>query len=217
MQDFKKKAVIGEGSHAQVFLVENDQGEQRALKVYKPTKDKYEEMKRNFLVEASTLLKVSSPNIVKLYDFSVEEDSFNLLMEYCPYGSLKFHLEDKGAAALKDRSNRFDHLVGNSLADAVAGAAADVVEPCSVLQGRANFGEAIGFTVAKRLAIALGAAVRVGARIIRVQIRVRVGVRVGRGVRVSKALTLSLSLTLTLGLARCGGGHSAARAACMAQ
>ena len=97
MQDFKKKAVIGEGSHAQVFLVENDQGEQRALKVYKPTKDKYEEMKRNFLVEASTLLKVSSPNIVKLYDFSVEEDSFNLLMEYCPYGSLKFHLEDKGA------------------------------------------------------------------------------------------------------------------------
>ncbi|MCM8528684.1 MAG: serine/threonine protein kinase, partial [Lentisphaeraceae bacterium] len=48
-------------------------------------------------VEASTLLKVSSPNIVKLYDFSVEEDSFNLLMEYCPYGSLKFHLEDKGA------------------------------------------------------------------------------------------------------------------------
>ena len=97
MQEYKKKAVVGEGSHAQVFLVENDQGEQRALKVYQPTKDKYEEMKKNFLIEASTLLKVNSPNIVKLYDFSVEEDRFNLLMEFCPYGSLKFHLEDKGA------------------------------------------------------------------------------------------------------------------------
>ena len=101
MQEYKKKAVVGEGSHAQVFLVENDQGEQRALKVYKPTKDKYEEMKNNFLVEASALLKVNSPNIVKLYDFSVEEDRFNLLMEFCPYGSLKFHLQEKGSFNLQ--------------------------------------------------------------------------------------------------------------------
>ena len=101
MQEYKKKAVVGEGSHAQVFLVENDQGEQRALKVYKPTKDKYEDMKKNFLIEASTLLKVNSPNIVKLYDFSVEEDRFNLLMEFCPYGSFKFHLEDKGSFDLR--------------------------------------------------------------------------------------------------------------------
>ena len=96
MQEYKKKAVIGEGSHAQVFLVENDQGVKRALKVYKPEPGKYEEMKKNFLIEASALLKVNSPNIVKLYDFSVEEDRFNLLMEFCPYGSLKFHLKDKG-------------------------------------------------------------------------------------------------------------------------
>ena len=101
MQDFKKIAVVGEGSHAQVFLVENDEGEQRALKVYQPAKDKYEDMKNNFLCEASALLKVSSPNIVKLYDFSVEDDRFNLLMEYCPYGSLKFHLEEKGRFKLK--------------------------------------------------------------------------------------------------------------------
>ena len=101
MQEFEKKAVIGEGSHAQVFLVENEQGKKRALKVYMPEPGKYEDMERNFLVEATSLLKVTHPNIVKLYDFSVEEDRFNLLMEYCAYGSLKFQLEDKGKFSLK--------------------------------------------------------------------------------------------------------------------
>lgn len=100
MQDFEKKAVIGEGSHALVYLVENEQGEKRALKVYKPEPGKYADMERNFLVEASALLKVAHPNIVKLYDFSVEKDRFSLLMEYCPYGCLKFQLEDKGSFPL---------------------------------------------------------------------------------------------------------------------
>ena len=101
MQDYKKLAVIGEGSHAKVYLVENSLGEKRALKVYMPTEEKYEEMKKNFLSEASALLKVSSNYIVKLFDFSVEEKSFNLLMEYCPYGSLKYHLKEKGSFNLQ--------------------------------------------------------------------------------------------------------------------
>ena len=101
MQDYKKLAVIGEGSHAKVYLVENGQSEKRALKVYMPTEEKYEEMKKNFLSEASALLKVSSNYIVKLFDFSVEEKSFNLLMEYCPYGSLKYHLKERGSFNLQ--------------------------------------------------------------------------------------------------------------------
>ena len=96
MKGFDKIKILGEGSHAKVFLVENDQGEELALKVFQPSETEYEDIKKNFLIEAAMLLQVNSPYIVRLYDFSIEVETFHLLMEYCEFGCLKNQLDNNG-------------------------------------------------------------------------------------------------------------------------
>ncbi len=101
MQDFKKLAIIGEGSHSKVFLVETAEGEKLALKVYEPRPKKLAEYKILFLNETAALTRLSHLNIIKMLDFKLEETSFCLLMEYCPYGSLKHQLHEEGRFNLR--------------------------------------------------------------------------------------------------------------------
>ena len=63
------------------------------------------------------------------------------------------HLEEKGPKVIQNRDIRFDHLVGNALADEVAGAAAEKFKPNMNQLSKAKWSEILGFTVAKRLAI----------------------------------------------------------------
>lgn len=58
-----------------------------------------------------------------------------------------------GPKAVQDRLIGFDHLVGNSLCDAVADKASSILQPGVAICEPAAWGEQLGFAVAERLAI----------------------------------------------------------------
>ena len=66
---------------------------------------------------------------------------------------VKSHLDEKGAEAILNSMIRFDHLVGNTLADKVAGAAARRAQPSASDTSKATRSYTTAFCVAKRLAI----------------------------------------------------------------
>ena len=66
---------------------------------------------------------------------------------------VKSHLDEKGPRAIKDKLISFDHLVGNTLADEVAEAAANRARPEANAIKSARCCESWGFSIAERLAI----------------------------------------------------------------
>ena len=66
---------------------------------------------------------------------------------------VKSHTDKIGPRAIQQRLIRFDHFVGNALADEVAEADAKKLQPDVNMQVAAAWYEKMGFTVAKRLAI----------------------------------------------------------------
>ena len=66
---------------------------------------------------------------------------------------VKSHLDEKGPKAIQNDRIRFDRLIGNTLADKVAGAAVIRAQPASEKISKANYSYKTIFCVAKRLAI----------------------------------------------------------------
>ncbi|MCH2205403.1 MAG: serine/threonine protein kinase [Lentisphaerales bacterium] len=101
MKDLKKLGLLGEGAYAKVFLVEDPQGIQFALKEYSLNVAKADEQRAYFKAESVIYGKELSNNVVKLYEFWEEENKLCLLFEYCEYGCLKHQLREKGPFNLR--------------------------------------------------------------------------------------------------------------------
>src|SRR5215472_9852314 len=86
--NYQLVTLLGRGGCAQVYL-----GKHRylnsfaALKVLNATLDPTDEQK--FLAEAQTLVHLQHANIVRLLDFSIENGTPVLIMEYASKGSLR--------------------------------------------------------------------------------------------------------------------------------
>jgi serine/threonine protein kinase len=79
---------IGRGGQAEVYLGEHVYlGSYAALKVLRATLS--DEQAERFLAEARTLVRLSHPHIVRVLDFTVEQGSPVLIMEYAPDGTLR--------------------------------------------------------------------------------------------------------------------------------
>src|ERR1700730_12448159 len=79
---------LGRGGAAEVYLGEhvflNTQAAIKILQAPLPEQDM-----PAFLREARTIAGLAHPNIVRVLDFGVQEETFYLVMEYAPAGTLR--------------------------------------------------------------------------------------------------------------------------------
>ncbi|QBD82443.1 hypothetical protein EPA93_43300 [Ktedonosporobacter rubrisoli] len=85
MGNYRLLRLIGKGGFADVYLARHIYlNNLAAIKVLHIDQD-YLEM---FHKEAQTIAELTHPNIVRVFDFGLEDDRAFLVMEYAPYGSL---------------------------------------------------------------------------------------------------------------------------------
>ena len=80
---------IGAGGYAAIYLVTSrTYGSEFAAKVtaYKGTMSGSDE------AEINSLMHLEHPNIINLYNYFVEDGYLYMILEYCPFGSLKTHI-----------------------------------------------------------------------------------------------------------------------------
>ena len=93
LNKYKNKRRLGKGAYGDVYLVEDETGQQLALKLI-ATK-----MIEDYLDgEIECMKSMNSPNIIKLYDVNYDESYIYLVLEYCDGGDLINY-----QAKLKDR------------------------------------------------------------------------------------------------------------------
>ncbi|MCM8532171.1 MAG: serine/threonine protein kinase [Lentisphaeraceae bacterium] len=101
MKNYNKIGLLGEGSHAKVFLVEDEGMQKYALKRFNLDGEQFEEVNTRFLIEKTALTRLRSQNIVQLIDVVNTDEELSLIMEYCEYGSIKEQFELKGRFTLQ--------------------------------------------------------------------------------------------------------------------
>jgi len=83
---------LGEGAFAEVYRVKHKLLGRQAMKIFKSTSPKLEEIERN-LAEAVLLSKIGHPNIIRVFDAGILETSAGqrgyFTMEYVPGGTLE--------------------------------------------------------------------------------------------------------------------------------
>ncbi|GCE46394.1 serine/threonine protein kinase [Thermosporothrix hazakensis] len=81
--------LLGEGGFAQVYLGEHMYlKSQAAIKVLQTRLSSPDDM-QNFLKEAQTIARLTHPNIIRVLDFGVEDETPYLVMEYAANGTLR--------------------------------------------------------------------------------------------------------------------------------
>ena len=95
--DYIKKKFLGEGAFASVYLVQNKITEEiRAMKIIKKSTNYNEEEEKEILNEINILRAMDHPNILKIFEFYSNKESYSLITEFCSGGELYKEIEDNG-------------------------------------------------------------------------------------------------------------------------
>ena len=87
-ENYKKLNLIGEGNSTQIYRVRNEITDSiQAMKVINKSECLLKD-KKEILTEISILTKIDHPNILKLFEFYSNNDSYSLIMELCSGGEL---------------------------------------------------------------------------------------------------------------------------------
>ncbi|OMJ95641.1 hypothetical protein SteCoe_887 [Stentor coeruleus] len=82
-------SLIGEGTYGQVHLATHKlTNQQRAIKIVNKRNIKSSELKNKFINEISVLKMLDHPNIIKLYEFFEDDNSYYLVTDYLSGGEL---------------------------------------------------------------------------------------------------------------------------------
>ena len=91
---YKNIRKIGEGGFGDVYLVEKDNNYYALKKLkFKLTKEELEQYQKILNI----LLKIKNENIIKYYEFFLENDYLNIVMEYCGDTDLKQFIKNQKA------------------------------------------------------------------------------------------------------------------------
>ena len=93
-KDYKILQIVGEGTLSKVYEAQNRITDlKRALKIIKKTQNNIinEEEINN---EINILKAIDHPNILKTYEFFSNNESYNIIMEYCKGGQLYTEIEN---------------------------------------------------------------------------------------------------------------------------
>ena len=99
---YKIESLLGAGGMSSVFKA-NDPNLRRdvAIKLIHSHLSSQPEFVRRFEEEAAAVARLRHPNLIQVYDFNHDEDTYYIVFEYVSGGSL--HDKLKGLAALGDR------------------------------------------------------------------------------------------------------------------
>ena len=86
---YEKIKTLGEGGYGEVFLVKHKiTGAVRAMKIIKKIDNYTENNDEEVLNEINILKKIDHPNIIKIFEFYIDDDNYYLITEYCSGGDL---------------------------------------------------------------------------------------------------------------------------------
>ena len=95
--DYKKLQILGEGTFSTVYEAQNRITDiMRAMKIIKRQKHSSEQEKREIINEINILKTMDHPNIVKIFEFYSNKDSYSIIMEYCRGGQLVSEIKNYG-------------------------------------------------------------------------------------------------------------------------
>lgn len=96
-EDYLKQAFLGEGSFASVYRVQNKlTGEIRAMKIINKSSTCTAQDDQEIFNEINILRKMDHPNILKIFEFYSNKDSYSIVTELCSGGELFQEIVDKG-------------------------------------------------------------------------------------------------------------------------
>ena len=100
--DYKKLKLIGEGSFSSVYEVQNRITDiMRAMKIIKKNPKNSEQDEKDIINEINILKKMDHPNIVKIFEFYTNKESYSLITEFCRGG--KFYEEIRTKAPFDEK------------------------------------------------------------------------------------------------------------------
>ena len=95
--DYKKKNFLGEGAFASVYLVQNRITQSiRAMKIIKKSSTCSEEEEQEIINEINILRAMDHPNILKIFEFYSNQESYSIITEYCSGGELFNEITENG-------------------------------------------------------------------------------------------------------------------------
>ena len=95
--DYKKLHILGEGTFSTVYEAQNRITDiMRAMKIIKRQKHSSEQEKIEITNEINILKTMDHPNIVKIFEFYSNKDSYSIIMEYCRGGQLVSEIKNYG-------------------------------------------------------------------------------------------------------------------------
>ena len=96
-EDYKKVKFLGEGSFAAVYSVENKiTGEIRAMKIINKSASCSIEDDKEIFNEINILRTMDHPNILKIFEFYSNKESYSIVTELCSGGELFQEIIEKG-------------------------------------------------------------------------------------------------------------------------
>ena len=96
-EDYKKVKFLGEGSFAAVYSVENRiTGEVRAMKIINKNPNCSIDDDKEIFNEINILRTMDHPNILKIFEFYSNKESYSIVTELCSGGELFQEIIDKG-------------------------------------------------------------------------------------------------------------------------
>ena len=88
-KDYQEVKMLGEGSYGRVYLVKHKMiGAIRAMKIIQKVEDIDENNVLEILNEINVLKKIDHPNIIKLFEFYLQNNNYYLITENCRGGEL---------------------------------------------------------------------------------------------------------------------------------
>ena len=88
-KDYKKLQILGEGTFSIVYEVQNRITDiMRAMKIIKKNPHDSKKDEEEIINEIDILKTMDHPNIVKLFEFYSNNETYNIIMEYCKGGKL---------------------------------------------------------------------------------------------------------------------------------
>ena len=96
-KDYKRKKFLGEGSFASVYLVQNRITESiRAMKIINKSSNTTEEDEKEIVNEINILKIMDHPNILKIFEFYSNKESYSIITEFCSGGELFQEITENG-------------------------------------------------------------------------------------------------------------------------
>ncbi len=100
---YNNLTLIGKGGMAEVYRADHPtQHRTVAIKVLLNNLAEDEQFQKRFKREAQTLAGLEHPNIVKIFDYGVENNLYYMVMEYLDGANLSMHLKQRGQFSLQD-------------------------------------------------------------------------------------------------------------------